>query len=114
MATTKLNIIKDINGTVAYLLPQSNALFTAALTANVAQSVTAPTDAIAYGMVVGVSNGIDIYISVNGTATIPTGVFAPSNTAQNIAQRYVNAGDVISFLTPSSGATISVEFYAIQ
>ena len=114
MATTRFNVIKDDNGTVGYLLPQSNTLYSALLVADTPQSITAPTDFPRYGIVIGVSNGVDLYMSVNGTATVPSGSFALGNTSLNIAQRYVAAGDTISFVTPGDGVVVTVEFYAIR
>lgn len=114
MSTTKLVIIPDINGKPSYTLQQSNVIYTGLLAANVAQSVTAPTDASRYMVRIGVSNGSDILVSVNGTATIPTGVFGSSTTEINIAQTYVSAGGVISVITPEDNVMVSLGFYAVQ
>lgn len=114
MSTTKLQIIPDINGKPSYTLPQSNVIYTGLLAANVAQSVTAPTDSSRYMVRIGVSNGADVLVSVNGTATIPTGAISASATEVNIAQTYVTSGGTVSVITPEDDVIVSLGFYAIQ
>ena len=114
MATTKLNILRDINGIPSYTLQQSTVAYTVLLSANTAQNVTAPTDAPGYMVVIGVSNGADILVSVNGTAVIPTGAISSSTTAVNKAQTYVKSGGVVSVITPEDDVICGLEFYAIQ
>ena len=111
---TKLQIIKDLNSIPSYALPQSNYIYTGLLTANTAQSVTAPTDAPYYLVRVGVSNGADIFVSVNGTAAVPTGVPALSTTEVNIAQTYVAAGGTVSVITTEDSVSYSLGFYSVQ
>jgi hypothetical protein len=113
MVTTKLNIIRDIGGIPSYTLQQSNYIYTGLLTASTPQSVTAPSDASRYMVRIGVSNGADILVSVNGTATIPTGAPSLSTTEVNIAQTYVAAGGTVSVVSPQSAVAYSLGFYAI-
>ena len=113
MATTKLNILRDINGIPSYTLPQSTVIYTGLLSANVAQSVTAPTDAAKYMIRISVSNGSDILVSVTGTAAIPTGSPTASSTEINIAQTYIGAGETISVISPEDDVIYSLGFYAI-
>ena len=91
MTTTKLQIIPDINGKPTYTLPQSNVIYTGVLAANVAQSVTAPTDASRYMVRIGVLNGGDVLVSVNGTATVPT-VYGGSAEATLALEGFGGAG----------------------
>ena len=114
MSTTKLQIIPDINHVPSYTLPQSNVIYSGLLVANAAQGVTAPTDASRYMVRIGVSNGADIYVSVNGTATIPISAASTSTTEVNIAQTYVNAGGTVSVITTEDSVKFSLGFYAIQ
>jgi hypothetical protein len=111
--TTKLNIIRDIGGVPSYTLQQSTVIYTGSLTAHVAQSVVAPTDALSYMVRIGVSNGADVFVSVNGTAVIPTGAPSLSTTELNIAQTYVAAGGTVSIITDTTGVCYSLGFYAI-
>lgn len=113
MATTKLQIIKDINGVPTYALPQSDYIYTGLLTANTVQSITAPSDAARYLVRIGVSNGADIYVAVNGVATVPTGSPTLSNTEVNIAQTYVSAGGTVSVITTEDSVCYSLGFYAV-
>jgi hypothetical protein len=114
MSTTKLQIIPDINAVPSYTLPQSNVIYTGLLAANVAQSVTAPTDASRYMVRIGVSNGSDILVSVNGTAAVPTDTLDAATTEVNIAQTYVSSGGTVSVITPDDNVIVSLGFYAIQ
>jgi hypothetical protein len=111
---TKLVIVKDINGIPSYTLQQSNVTYTALLTANVEQHVTAPLDCPTYMVRIGLSNGADIMVSVNGTATIPTGAVSTSTTEVNIAQTYVSAGGTVSVISPQSNVACSLAFYAVS
>jgi hypothetical protein len=113
MATTKLNIIRDIAGVPSYTLQQSNVIYNGLLSANTEQHVTAPSDASAYMVRVSVSNGADILISVNGTATIPTGLPTLSTSEINIAQTYVGAGGVVSVISPQDDVIYSLGFHAV-
>lgn len=112
--TTKLNIIKDMNGIPSYALAQSNYIYTGLLTASTPQSVTAPTDALRYMVRIGAANGADILVSVNGTATIPSGVPSASTTEVNIAQTYVSAGGTVSIISPEDDVIYSMGFYAVS
>lgn len=112
MTTTRLNIIKDMNGIPSYALPQSNVIYTGLLTANTAQNIVAPTDAITYLVRIGVSNGADIFVSVNGTATVPTGAPSLSTTEVNIAQTYVASGGTVSVITTEDSVSYSLGFYS--
>jgi len=114
MSTTKLQIIPDINGKPTYTLPQSNIIYSGLLAADVAQSVTAPTDASRYMVRIGVSNGADILVSVNGTAAVPTSSLSLSTSEANIAQTYVNAGGTVSVITPEDDVIVTMGFYAVQ
>ena len=111
--TTKLNIIRDIGGIPSYTLPQSNVIYTALLSANTEQHVTAPIDAPQYVVVIGLSNGSDVMVSVNGTAAIPVGAFGASTSEVNIAQTYVKAGGTVSVISPEDDVIISLAFYAV-
>lgn len=113
MNTTKLNIIRDIGGIPSYTLQQSTLIYTGKLTAHVAQSVVAPTDALSYMVRIGASNGGDIFVSVNGAAVMPTGAPSTSTTELNIAQTYVAAGGTVSIITDTDGICYSLGFYAI-
>ena len=114
MATTKLNILRDINGIPSYTLQQSTVTYTSLMSANTAQSVVAPTDAPGYIVVIGISNGADVLVSVNGAAVIPTSTFSTSTSAVNKAQTYVKSGGTVSVITPEDDVICGLEFYAIQ
>lgn len=114
MSTTKLVIIPDINGKPSYTLQQSNVIYSGLLSAEVAQNITAPTDASKYMVRIGVSNGADVLVSVNGTATIPSSSLAASTSEVNIAQTYVNSGGTVSVITPEDDVILTMGFYAVQ
>lgn len=111
--TTKLNIIRDIGGIPSYTLQQSSVIYTGKLTAGVPQSIVAPTDAATYMVRIGVAIGADIFVSVHGTAALPTGSPTLSTTEINIAQTYVAAGGTISIMSDAASAYYSLGFYAV-
>lgn len=114
MSTTKLTIIPDINGKPSYTLQQSNVIYSGLLAADVAQNVTAPTDAYMYMVRIGVSNGADVLVSVNGTAAVPSSTLALDTSEVNIAQTYVNSGGTVSVITPEDNVIVTMGFYAVQ
>jgi len=114
MATTRLQIIPDLGGTPTYTLPQSNYIYSGVLSSGVAQNVTAPTDSARYMVRIGVANGADILVSVNGTADIPSEPSVASTTEVNIAQTYVNSGGTVSVISPQDDVIYSLGFYALS
>lgn len=114
MATTKLQIIPDINGKPTYTLPQSNVIYSGLLASGEEQNITAPTDAAMYMVRIGVANGADILVSVNGAAEIPDTSATSSTTEINIAQTYVAAGGTVSVTSPQDDVIFSLGFYAVS
>lgn len=112
--TTKFSMISDINGDVTYTLLQSTVIYSAVMTPDVVQNITAPTEALRYAVRISWTHGSDIYVATDGNdAVIPTTPFALSNTEPNIEQVFVRAGGNVSIVTNTVGARCSVGFYAI-
>lgn len=114
--TTKMTMIKDINGVVTYGVPFADLefSFTGLLAANVAQSLTVPVGADKYLAIFAYSTGGEVFVANNTTAVIPSGSISNSVSDLNPVARYVKAGDVLSFITPDTACRIKVGFYAIQ
>jgi hypothetical protein len=96
------------------------------LAADVAQSVTVPSFG-AVGATVGANNkyaaiiraqeGKTIFVSNTGTATLPGGAFAETNSEPvgKKTCRYVTAGSTLSFIThDTGGGYVWVGFYAVN
>jgi hypothetical protein len=112
--TTKMNMTRDINGFVDFILPISDTKYSVNLATAVDQSVTVPSDAKVFNAIFGIEPGTVVWVSVNEPASLPTGTFAISRSAMNPAGLRVNAGDVIHFVTDDTTAEVGVQFYAIQ
>ena len=113
--TTKMIMIKDINGAVTYGLPFCDAeySFTGLLAANVAQSVTVPVGSDKYLAIFAYSTGGETWVANNATAVIPSGAVGSSVSQLNPVARQVKAADVLSLITPDTACRFWVAFYAI-
>jgi hypothetical protein len=82
-----------------------------ALASNVAQSITIPATCSIWEMHFGYEPGAEVWVADNVAATIPSGG-TPTLTASemNPIARIVNAGDVISLISPN-GANVNVVIY---
>jgi len=114
--TTKMIMIKDINGNVTYGVPFCDALntFSGVLAASTAQSVTVPLGASLYLAIFAYSTGGEVWVANNTTAAIPTGSIGLTSSQLNPVARQVKPGDVLSFITPDTACNLNVSFYAIQ
>jgi hypothetical protein len=108
--TTKLTILKDVNGNVLYSIPFSNKNYSTSLSANVAQSLAVPGDAqIA---VFSFSGGSDVWVNNTTTAALPGGAFSSSANVLNPVIRPVVGDSTLSFISGGS-ATVNVSFYTL-
>jgi len=115
---TRLNMSRDINGYNTFGLPQSNTKFNTTLLAGVEQRLEVPrTGNTTYPNVLAVFNqdaGSDIFVSINGTASLPGSSFTQTYSEENPAARSVKPGDVISFITADEQDYVGISFYAIS
>lgn len=109
---TKFAMTRDINGYNGFGIPFCIENWKTTLTANVAQTVTVPSSYENWIAIFSFSPGSNIYVANNTTATVASGIFAQSSSQLNPAARYVQAGDVLSFITADSDSPVAeVSFY---
>lgn len=124
--TTQYNPNKSIQGINGFGLPFCDTIYSVTLAASTDTSVTVPAQtpmgAIAANqknkyVAVVTASAADVYMAVNATAAVPVGdTFALVSSgmlpnAQPYA-RYVNANDVLHFITAGADISVTVEFYA--
>lgn len=123
--TTQYNPNKSIQGVNGFGLPFCDTIYSAAIAANTDTTVTVPSQtpmgAIAANqknkyVAVITSSAAATYMAVNATAAKPAGATFAAVTSGMLPNgqpyaRYVNAGDVLHFLS-NAGCDVTVEFYA--
>jgi hypothetical protein len=113
--STKLILIRDINGYVTYGIPFATDQWGGFLAANVEQHFTVPSNYQVWQIDFSIQPGSSIWVAHNQTAVLPTATFGPVNCELNPAARLAYAGDLISMLTSdSTNDWIGVTLYAIQ
>ncbi|MHB9161398.1 MAG: hypothetical protein ACYC6W_11035 [Nitrosotalea sp.] len=112
--STPFNGNRDVTGAPAYSPPFAIDNFSTTLAANVAQSVTVPSTSSTYIAIFSFVPGAAVWVANNVAATVPGGSFAATKSQLNPASRFVNAGDVLSFITSDTTDQIGVSFYAVS
>jgi hypothetical protein len=113
--TTMLNFGRDVQGYNAYAPPFATDLKSATLANGSAKSFTVPSNYKIWNVNFSYQSGVDIWVSINGTAAVPAGSsFASTNSILNPASRTVTAGTVISCITANTTADIGIEMYAVS
>lgn len=114
--STQLSFGRDINSYNAYAPIPSTTVFSATLSAGTASSVTVPLTHAVWVVAFSVQPGADAWVDFTGaTAAAPVaGTFAASTSVLNPGQRMVPGGTVISIVTNSTTADVSVEMYSVS
>lgn len=123
--TTQYNPNKSIQGINGFGLPFCSVIYSATLAANTDTTVTVPGASPMGAIAANVKNkyvavitsaAAATYMAVNATAAKPVGGTFASVTSGMLPTgqpyaRYVNAGDVLHFIS-NAGSDVTVEFYA--
>ncbi len=114
--STDLIFGRDVQGLNAYAPLFSTNMLTATLAAATARTITVPSSAPIWIMYVRMEPTGWCWISKTTTAAVPaSSSFAASQSALAVGtiefKRTVNAGDVLSFITPNTTLNIQVEFF---
>ena len=109
--TTKLTVLKDINGNVFYAIPFSDHAYNTTLAEGTAQTIPVPGDAVI--AIFTWTSGTDIFVSTTGTATLPEGSVALTASYMNPITRPVSGVTNLSIITPNTQAYIEVSFYTL-
>jgi hypothetical protein len=126
--TTKYFQLRDINGYNGFGLPFSDTNYSVTLTASTDTTLTVPS-AIGLGQqgpstkaqsiaIISVKPNGSVWMAVNATAAVPAGNTFASTTSELIGPfnyaKLVNGGDVLHFISPDTGDTVSVSFYSLS
>ncbi len=101
-SSTKFILTRDINGYNGFGLPFAFDNYQTTLAANVAQTITVPSNFGTWIAIFSFSPGTNVWVANNDTAEIPGASFASSLSQLNPVAREVHAGDVLSFITAES------------
>jgi len=114
MNSTKFLMTRDINGYNGFGIPFSYDGFATSLAANVAQSVTVPSNYEYWIAIFSYTPGSNIWVDGTTTAAVPGAAFASTTARLNPSARQVKKGQVISFITSDVTVPwVNVEFLII-
>ncbi len=112
MNATKFNMTRDINGYNGFGLPFTLTAKSAVLTAAMEQHFTVPANYPNWIAIFTYTPGAAVWVDAFTTAVAPTGAFASTTSELNPAARFVNANDVLSFITTdATSPAVSVLLY---
>lgn len=110
---TMLNFGRDVQGYNAYAPAFSVDNKSTILSANIEQHFTVPSDFENWIAVFSFEPGTSVWVANNQTSNVPSASFADTFSQLNPAARLVNAGDVLSFISPDTTASIGISLYAV-
>ena len=116
MSTTKMNMVRDINGYVTFGLSDSNLKYSIALrAADGPQSFTLPADSAFYELNFSIAPGGAVWVSFNGqnAETPVANTFTATNSSLNPVGRRVPKNTVISVVTNDALVEVGIEIYAV-
>ena len=113
--STILNFARDVNGYNTFgpqftLNNQSIKL----TTGGGEKTVTVPDESPSYLVIFGYQSGAPVWVANNATATLPGSSFAATASQCNPTARWVNAGDVLHFITDDTSAEVGISFYPLK
>lgn len=118
--TTKFNLVRDINGYNGFGLSFSDTKYAMQLAANVEQTLAIPasTDPTYpnYLAIFSIAPGNSAWISLNQTATYPSGAVSAISSELNPIARYIKGDGLqtLHFITPDATAKLGITLYAVQ
>ena len=90
-------------------------IYTAILGAAGSDDFAVPLSAPRWKAVFSYTPGVDVWVSINGTAAVPAGAtFAVAASELNPKCREVAAGDTIDCFAVTANTNVSVSFYALN
>jgi|SRR5580692_9168513 hypothetical protein len=112
--STLLDMNSDVRGYNAYAPAFSLDNQSTTLSANAEQHFTVPSNFAKWIAVFSYQPGSNVWVANNDTAAVPSSSFAATTSQFNPAARYVQAADVLSFITADTSALVGVSLYAIS
>ncbi len=111
---TKFNMTKDVAGYNGFGVQPCLDQQSGVLAANVAQSITVPSEYPAYIAVLSYTPGANVWVDCVTTAAAPTGAFAATTACLNPTGLRVLKGTTMSFITAdAAGSYVSVRFFVV-
>jgi hypothetical protein len=110
--STQFNLNRDQTGVSAYAPYFAYDNYQTILSASVAQSFTIPSNYSIWCAIFSFTPGASVWVAKNTTATLPGGSFSTTLSTLNPQARYVNAGDILSFITSDTTDEVGVTLYA--
>jgi len=97
----------------------SDQKYTATLAASTDTSLTVPSNAKRFKVVMKAEADASVYVAVNETAAVPAGASFAASTSElipvnGVLCREVNAADVLHFITAGTDIDVSVILYTID
>lgn len=112
--STQFNLNRDLTGAPAYSPPFAEDNKQVTLSAGAAQTMTVPSNYSVWEVMFSFGPGKEVWVANNHTATLPSGSVAATFSQLNPSSRFVNKGDVLSFITNDTTATVGASFYAVS
>ena len=110
----KFNMIKDLGGYNGFGIQPTTDIFNGSLAANVAQSITVPSNHPNWIAIFTYAPGATIWVNFTTTATVPTGTVGASSNTLNPSARLVTKGQTLSLITADiTNPWVNVELQVI-
>jgi len=112
-----MNFGRDVQGYNAFAPSFSTVAYSATLAASTPESLTVPTTNRNWIAVMTIEGGSDVWVANNHTAAVPAGgTFAATNSELIPLTKSMSVigGDVLSFITSTTTADVSVVLYAVS
>lgn len=111
MSAILLNMASDMQGNNAYAPRFTTINYGTTLSQNTLQNFTVPSNFEKWIAVFSYSAGADIFVSNNNDSEVPGSSFSSTTSQLCPATRLVNSGDILSFITSNTSATVLVSLY---
>lgn len=108
-----LNMFRDLCGNSAYSPLAPYRIFGVQLAANTEQHFTIPGTYQQWVIFFAIDPGLRLFVAYNHTATVYTGTIGAVTSELNPQARTVNAGDVISLISPDALTYVGISCYGL-
>lgn len=109
--STKLSMLRDINGFCTFGLTPADDKQNAILAATTAQTFTVPATITNAAAIFYFAPGSSVWVAHNDTATLPSSSVSTANSEGNPTVWKVKGGDTISMVTNDTTAEVGVKYY---
>jgi hypothetical protein len=110
--STKINLIRDINGFVTYGIETAYNKVSALIATTDDESFTVPSNYPYWLAIFSLPAGSEVWVSINNNAAAPSSGFSATDSELNPAVRYLKAGDVVNLLNPTANSVrVGVSLY---